>query len=134
MKIFTIGRKDADIVLTDQQQQVSRLHAELTIADDGSYYLTDCGSSNGTFVNGKSLTQKRQQTLREGDVISVPGYEIELGAGLPIASAHQSQHLKASPQIETTVTGWSRSFTVWEMVVIAAAIASFALILYYVAR
>ena len=46
--MLTIGRKDADIVLSDPQQEVSRLHAELTISDDGSYYRTDRGSSNGT--------------------------------------------------------------------------------------
>jgi hypothetical protein len=61
MKILTIGRKDADIVLTDPQQQVSRLHAELTIAEDGSYYLTDCGSSNGTFVKRNNEWQSIRQ-------------------------------------------------------------------------
>lgn len=50
MRILTIGRKDTDIVLQDPNKDVSRLHAELTVSDDGRFYLADCGSSNGTFV------------------------------------------------------------------------------------
>ncbi|MBV8588311.1 MAG: FHA domain-containing protein [Verrucomicrobia bacterium] len=75
MKIFTIGRKDADIVLTDQQQQVSRLHAELTIADDGSYYLTDCGSSNGTFIKRNNEWEPiRQEYVQSTDEIRFGGH------------------------------------------------------------
>ena len=50
MKILTIGRKGTDVVLEDANNQISRLHAELTITDTGNYYLVDCGSSNGTSI------------------------------------------------------------------------------------
>lgn len=50
MKILTIGRNGTDIVLNDDNKEVSRLHAELTVTDGGSYYLVDCGSRNGTLV------------------------------------------------------------------------------------
>lgn len=50
MRIFTIGRKDTDIVLQDPNKDVSRRHAELTLTDDGRFHLADCGSSNGTFI------------------------------------------------------------------------------------
>jgi len=50
MKILTIGRKGTDIVLEDSEKEISRHHAELTITDNGRYYLVDCGSSNGTAI------------------------------------------------------------------------------------
>jgi pSer/pThr/pTyr-binding forkhead associated (FHA) protein len=50
MKIVTIGRKGTDINLQTRDDEISRLHAELTTTDDGRYYLVDCGSSNGTEV------------------------------------------------------------------------------------
>jgi hypothetical protein len=47
---FTIGREPAcDMTLSDQT--VSRWHASLTRAD-GSWLLSDLGSTNGTRVNG----------------------------------------------------------------------------------
>ena len=46
---FTIGReRSCDIAIADES--VSRLHAELTILENGKLFLTDCHSSNGTAV------------------------------------------------------------------------------------
>ncbi len=61
MKIFTIGRKGADIVLDDDEQGVSRLHAELTVTAAKEYFLVDCGSSNGTFVKRQGAWQPVKQ-------------------------------------------------------------------------
>ena len=62
MTILTIGRKGTDIVLEDAEKQISRLHAELTITDDGRYYLVDCGSSNGTAVKRQGAWKAIKQT------------------------------------------------------------------------
>lgn len=44
---FTIGReRTCDIPIADES--VSRLHAELTVLENGKLFLTDCHSSNGT--------------------------------------------------------------------------------------
>ncbi len=48
MRTFVIGSSpDADIVLADAS--VGRRHAELVIADNGRFHLTDCGGGDGTW-------------------------------------------------------------------------------------
>jgi hypothetical protein len=108
---------------------ISREHFALQ-ARNGQVWVQDL-SSNGTFINGEPVAQRKSQKLTEGDVISVPGYEIELGWRLPIVSAPEPQQSTISPQVGKAVSRWSGSFTLWEMIVIAAAIASFLLIVYY---
>ncbi len=47
--LYRIGRSsDVDIQIDDAS--ISRIHAELIATQSGSYYLTDCESSNGSFV------------------------------------------------------------------------------------
>ena len=47
--LYRIGRgSDVDIQIDDMS--ISRIHAELIATKSGSYYLTDCESSNGSFV------------------------------------------------------------------------------------
>jgi diguanylate cyclase (GGDEF)-like protein len=67
----TLGRKgDNDIVIIDES--ASRLHAEIEVRDDRVVIL-DLGSTNGTFVNQKRLTEP--QPLRSGDQIRI-GYHL----------------------------------------------------------
>ncbi len=62
-----IGRSaDCDIVVPDRQ--VSRHHARLKRVQ-GSYWLEDLGSKNGTHLNGTRISQPVQ--LQDGDVIQV---------------------------------------------------------------
>ncbi|RYD04592.1 hypothetical protein N752_14560 [Desulforamulus aquiferis] len=61
-----MGRRDScDIVLLDSS--ISRRHAQLEPAG-GRYWLTDLGSTNGTYLNGL-LVEKVE--LTSGDVISL---------------------------------------------------------------
>ena len=46
----TIGREEGDVVTKDPE--TSRRHATLDIHTDGTVWLTDLGSTNGTFVDG----------------------------------------------------------------------------------
>jgi len=63
----TIGRShEADVPLDDRE--VSRRHAGLQ-AGGGLAYVTDLGSVNGTFLNGKRLAEGIE--LRVGDYIDV---------------------------------------------------------------
>jgi hypothetical protein len=72
MKILTIGRKGADIVIDDDS--VSRHHAELTITDTGKFYLLDCGSSNGTEIRSASGWKPiKQEFVREEDELRFAG-------------------------------------------------------------
>ena len=49
-----IGRSDADVVVEDEE--VSRRHAVLEIRED-RYVLKDLGSTNGTFVDERKITE-----------------------------------------------------------------------------
>jgi len=60
-----IGRSSESLPITDNT--VSRRHAELT-PDDGSWYLRDLESSNGTFINGQRITAERVR-LSPGDQV-----------------------------------------------------------------
>ncbi|GMQ89839.1 MAG: hypothetical protein BMS9Abin10_0174 [Gammaproteobacteria bacterium] len=58
-----IGRgRDADVRLTSRQ--ASRRHAKIRIAPEGSATLEDLSSTNGTFLNGRSI---ERYALRDGD-------------------------------------------------------------------
>jgi ABC-type multidrug transport system ATPase subunit len=67
---ITIGRKGNNIVLDNPQ--VSRQHAVIGRSDAG-HSLTDVGSMNGTFVNGKRITQ---HTLVRGDIIQIGPFKL----------------------------------------------------------
>ncbi len=61
----TIGRSGScDIVIEDPG--VSRRHAEIA-RDGGRFYVTDLGSTNGTYVNGRKVSR---QLLADGDLVS----------------------------------------------------------------
>lgn len=54
---YIIGRdKDCDIIFSDNS--VSRKHCSVEKLPDGTYFLRDLGSSNGTFVDGIRIRQK----------------------------------------------------------------------------
>jgi pSer/pThr/pTyr-binding forkhead associated (FHA) protein len=79
---FTIGREAGnDLVLNDVG--MSRRHALLTNYG-GVVQVADCGSSNGTFVNGRRISGPTD--LRDGDVIEVgDGCEITVNLSTPMS-------------------------------------------------
>jgi hypothetical protein len=67
----TIGRGlNNDIILEDTR--VSRHHAQLRYRAR-RFWVTDLGSTNGTYVNGE---QVEEQALRDGDLLSLGGLEL----------------------------------------------------------
>lgn len=73
---LTIGRKDADVLLSEDRM-VSRLHAKITIRA-GKALIEDLGSTNGTFLNGRKLAPNAPATLNSGDLIQLGSTEIKL--------------------------------------------------------
>ena len=68
---LTIGRRpDSDIFLDDVT--VSRDHA-LLVRRGGDYFLDDCGSLNGTYVNRQRIESHR---LTDGDELQVGKYKL----------------------------------------------------------
>jgi len=65
-RALTIGRStDTDICIPDKQ--ASRVHCGISFRDD-AYFLRDCKSKNGTFVNNRRIDSAR---LSDGDRIRI---------------------------------------------------------------
>ena len=58
-----IGRDDGDVITKDPE--TSRRHAMLEIHSDGTVWLTDLGSTNGTFVDGVQIFGTLQISNRQ---------------------------------------------------------------------
>lgn len=68
---LTVGRGlNNDIILEDTR--VSRHHAQMRYRAR-RFWISDLGSTNGTFVNGEQIEEK---ALRDGDLISLGGLEL----------------------------------------------------------
>ncbi len=73
---LTVGRRpDCDIFLDDIT--VSRDHAVL-VQRSGDYYLDDCGSLNGTYVNRRRIESHR---LSDGDELQIGKYKLAFLTG-----------------------------------------------------
>lgn len=62
---FIIGKERAKVDFCISKNVVSRRHAKLTEMD-GSYYLTDLNSSNGTFIDGEQIPSGKMVYLKNG--------------------------------------------------------------------
>ena len=79
-----IGRRsasrgiDPEIDLTGPPSDpgVSRLHAVLIAAPDGSWSVLDPGSANGTLVNGAEIPANQAVPLRDGDRINLGAWTL----------------------------------------------------------
>jgi len=61
-----IGRADADVVLEDPE--VSKKHAVLEAFSRDNVFVRDLASTNGTFVNGIQISNRK---ITDGDIIRV---------------------------------------------------------------
>ena len=70
---FVIGKANnqfkINFVINDNPH-VSRKHATI-LMQGGTYFIRDEGSTNGTYVNGRSLPKMMPQPLQNGDEISI---------------------------------------------------------------
>jgi hypothetical protein len=72
-----VGRsRDNQMVIDDAT--VSNFHAAFAVASNGVLWLTDLGSSNGTYVNGVRLNSGEKASVRSGDRIRVGDVELTL--------------------------------------------------------
>jgi pSer/pThr/pTyr-binding forkhead associated (FHA) protein len=77
----TIGREGCDITVSDPD--ASRRHAQVEIADD-RLSIEDLGSTNGTFVNGERIDQRRR--LNDGDEVRIGATRWIVRAPDPLAT------------------------------------------------
>lgn len=57
------------------EEGVSRLHAIIKIASD-QISITDLGSANGTWVNGKKATPHHPYLLKNGDILTLGKFQV----------------------------------------------------------
>lgn len=59
-------------------RSISKIHAALYMNRDGTLLVTDTGSTNGTFVNGRRIAYGEVRVIEDGDVISFGDVEVRL--------------------------------------------------------
>lgn len=75
--VFSIGRVDGnDLIMPDFA--ISKTHATVEIKRD-MFWLADCGSTNGTTLNGQPVGKKPVR-IDDGDRISFARYEFKLSS------------------------------------------------------
>jgi pSer/pThr/pTyr-binding forkhead associated (FHA) protein/predicted Ser/Thr protein kinase len=72
-------------------RELSRRHGRIARDPDGNLTVEDFRSSNGTFVNGEPVTERR--TLRAGDQVKLGTTVLEVTADEPAASAAAADEL-----------------------------------------
>lgn len=95
-----LGReRTSDVVIDDEQ--ASRQHARLGRGADGAMVITDLGSTNGTRLNGRKISNG--MTVRVGDDIKIGGHHIrvvaeaELSPGTVIEIPQTGTRVEARP-------------------------------------
>jgi hypothetical protein len=83
---FTLGRLsenqpiEPDVDLSPYKafdNGVSRLHAVIK-QKEGSSFLVDLGSSNGTYINGVRIAPNIEHPLRHGDIVSLGKLKLQV--------------------------------------------------------
>lgn len=88
----TIGRASQNrIVISDRK--CSRHHAEVVWLH-GDWYIGDCGSQNGTSVNGRHISGYHR--LEPGDCVRIASYELRFAYDLTQDNGSDSQHASDS--------------------------------------
>jgi FHA domain len=74
---ITVGRTH-DNALMIENSSVSSVHAAFTSSANGMIYISDLGSSNGTFVNGVQIVMGEKTIVKTGDRIKLGDIEVAL--------------------------------------------------------
>ena len=93
--VFRVGRNET-CHLRPQSEQVSREHAEIAIGE-ASVMVRDLGSRNGTFVNGKPITEPH--ALKNGELLQIGHLTFAVSiVGAPAAAAAAPSRPTPLPQ------------------------------------
>jgi len=74
-KRLSVGRV-ADNELTLNDASVSKIHAALTMNQQGTLLVADTGSTNGTYINGRRISYGEARQIEEGDVVGFGDVEV----------------------------------------------------------
>ena len=74
-KRMSVGRaSDNDLALNDSS--VSKIHAAITVNQQGTLLVADTGSTNGTFINGRRISYGEARQIEDGDVVGFGDVEV----------------------------------------------------------
>jgi hypothetical protein len=72
---LSVGRAhDSDLPL--DHQSVSKIHAALLLNREGTLLVSDTGSTNGTYINGRRIAYGEARQIEEGDVVGFGDVEV----------------------------------------------------------
>ena len=94
-KRTVIGSLRGDLILS-WGQLVSGRHAEISVRPDGSVWLHDLNSRNGTFVNGERLAPDNERVLKNGDDISLADINLRFSADTGAAGRSRTREVVAT--------------------------------------
>ncbi|RSZ42267.1 MULTISPECIES: type VI secretion system-associated FHA domain protein TagH [unclassified Variovorax] len=84
----TIGRSpDNNLVLPDEQRQISRLQATVRFDDDGVAVLRNMSAVLPISVNGRALAHEQEARVADGDRVAIGSYLLEASSALRAAPA-----------------------------------------------
>ncbi|MBE7498137.1 MAG: FHA domain-containing protein [Verrucomicrobiaceae bacterium] len=92
----SIGRHPTN-TLPLASKEASRRHATIQAQGEAEFWIVDLGSANGTFVNGRRISQSVR--LRNGDVIRIADVELEFVTEILSAMHPASKAVMASTMI-----------------------------------
>ena len=98
-----LGRDPANNIVLDKDTSASQFHARLDL-DKGRIFITDLGSANGTWVNGKRITAPA--SLNHGDRIRIGNtiFRLKVGdAPLPPLEPSSQPAPDAKKSVRTSV-------------------------------
>ncbi len=72
---LSVGRvSDNELSLNDSS--VSKIHAALTLNQQGTLLVADTGSTNGTYINGRRISYGEARQIEDGDVVGFGDVEV----------------------------------------------------------
>ena len=72
---LSVGRvSDNELSLNDSS--VSKIHAALTMNQQGTLLVADTGSTNGTYINGRRISYGEARQIEDGDVVGFGDVEV----------------------------------------------------------
>jgi len=72
---LNVGRvADNDLVLN--HPSISKIHAAILMNREGTLLVSDTGSTNGTFINGRRINYGEARQIEDGDVVGFGDVEV----------------------------------------------------------
>lgn len=74
-KRLNVGRA-SDNELSINDTSVSKIHATLVLNKEGTLLVSDTGSTNGTYINGRRISYGEARQISDGDVVGFGDVEV----------------------------------------------------------